>query len=1322
MKHLLLFVIGFGVLVIFNPVYSQNEVAHPSKVSTAIYFDELPSLKDLPPVDDQYYIDNFGKSVAEGLENEHEEETDYSNWKNEGPDPVWQKKNGWIQNNSKSLIQNFAGQSSPYLPSDCNGTVGPNHFMQTVNTTYAIYNKTGAQVVAPTAMNTLFSGVTGASNNDGDPLILYDEQAQKWVAVEFSISGSPDYMLVAVSQTNDPTGSWWRWSFVMNGMPDYEKMGIWHDGYYMGTNNGSTSGTGDDVYVFERNVMITGGASPQLVQFHNPNRPFSSFHAIMPLDADGSSAPASSPGQFITINDNAWGGTDQIWIYECAINWTTTSSSTFTRTQQIAVPSFDSQFNSWGTGDIAQLGTTQLLDAQPYVLMVRGQYKNWGTTQSIVCLHTVDVDGTNHAGERWYELEKTSQTDLTWSIRQSGTYAPDTHSRWMGSIAINDNHEIAIGYSISSSSMSPNIRYCGQSAFANSVASGIMDIAESANMVSSPQSQGTGSYRNRWGDYSLMTIDPIDGTTFWFTNEYYSSGKKTRIMSFTLNAPVLTADFSATPTNVNVGNTATFTDASFSPNTLNSWSWSFPGGTPSTAVGQGPHIITYSSTGTFDASLTVTDVASGSNSLTKTNYIHVFDCTISAFPWTEGFENGGNIPNCWSNEFVSGTQNWAYQAGGYSSHPSGAHTGSYNAYLFNPAFSSNVTKLVTPQLRLAPFSSATLTFWHTQAYWPNDQDELRVYYKTSSAGAWNLLATYTNNIAAWTLETINIPALSNDYYIAFEGTAKYGYGVCVDDVSVSVGPELAILWIGTSSDWNTGNNWSGGNVPTATDDITVPAAPSGGNFPETNSGSGAVCKNITIESGAHVFIPSNNSLTVSGTLTNNSGNTGLIVKSDATGTGSLIHTTTNVNCTVERYLTDGRWHFIGMPVSNAFAGVFHLPSGHSSIYLRTHITSTNSWDNFIVPVTTPLQLGRGYEVWVGTPSGFSQPETVEFPGLLNTGNYTTGSGNFYGLQYTSGHGLNLISNPYPSALQANIGSWSKTNIDNSIWTWSDAAGNYVYWNGTENPVGSGWGTLTGGVIPAMQGFFVLANNSNPSLTIPQADRIHSSQAYYKNSNSGIPNTLRLDVTGNNYHDAIFVSFKPEATENYDELYDVKKLFGLPDAPQLYSMIPGEQLSINALPELNGYQLVQLGFECESNGDFTIEASELESFTDYVPVYLEDTKEGVLQKLNDLPQYDFTYNTGDEIGRFLLHFEMITGLNEIGADHIHIYSNKNRVYIQSDKLLEGEVSVFDMLGQKIFSQEAKGENLVQFIINKGTGYYLVKVQTSEGVLTGKVFIK
>ncbi len=510
----LIFMVG-----ITSVMYSQkvNPTIKPTTIKTAVYHDVIVSLKDLPPGTHERDRDERD----DGLRGRNYPYSKTALPK--GNDPVWQNKQGKLKNNKAPLL-NISGQDSPYFPSDCNGAVGPNHFMQTVNCSYSIYDKTGTQVVPPTDMNTLFSGVTGSSYNDGDPIILYDEHAGRWLAAEFSISGSNDYMLVALSQTDDPTGSWDRWSFDVDDMPDYMKFGVWRDGYYMGTNTYN----GDNIYVFDRDEMLAGGSSPTMIGFEagslQPH--LGNFHCIQPLDNDFTLADSGDPGMFITINDDAWnGGSDQLWIYELDADWSTPSNSTFTRIQQLNTAAFDSEFNAWGVGDIEQPGTSQKVDGIPMILMYRAQYINWGSSETIICSHTVDVDGSNHAGIRWYELERSSGS---WSIRQQGTYAPDAHSRWMGSIAMNTNHEIALGYSISSSTEYPGIRYVGQSAAANNSATGSFDIAE--EIIHTGTSSQT-SY-NRWGDYSMMSVDPIDETTFWYTTEYYNSGKKTKIAAF----------------------------------------------------------------------------------------------------------------------------------------------------------------------------------------------------------------------------------------------------------------------------------------------------------------------------------------------------------------------------------------------------------------------------------------------------------------------------------------------------------------------------------------------------------------------------------------------------------------------------------------------------------------------------------------------------------------------------------------------------------------------------------------------------------------------
>ncbi|MEI6888659.1 MAG: T9SS type A sorting domain-containing protein [Bacteroidota bacterium] len=543
------------ILLLARGVYAQNQSSssaikpdqnsftptipvHPTIVGTGTFLGETRPLRDLPALTADEFnalkLKNSKRTI-----NEEKSERTYPFAETalpKGEDGAWQKNMG-TQKLFRSPLKNFEGQESGSRPSDDNGTVGKNHYMQTMNDTYAIYDKTGTLVAGPTDMNLLFGNKPGANRNDGDPVILYDEQADRWLATEFSVpkDGTPNYILMAVSSTNDPTGTWYPYSFKADIMPDYPKFGVWQDGYYMGDNNNSG---GRDTYVYERSKMLVGDSIPKFFGIKNPYRPGGSggFRVVPPVDNDGPFAPAGSPGIYIAINDDASSGTkDQIWIYELAVNWTDTAASTFNRVQQLDVTPFNSNFGSnWE--DIRQKGTTQKVDAVPTIIMNVPQYRNFGSYQTIVCCHTVNIDQKGQAGIRWYELRKTGSD---WSIRQEGTYAPDTNSRWMGSIMLNGSNTIGLGYSISSDGEYPGIRYCGQSATAYLAGNSILDIAEDTIWVGTT-SQSGGSSPERWGDYTSLSVDPSDDQTFWYTNQYATGAgtPKTRIASFKIIDPL----------------------------------------------------------------------------------------------------------------------------------------------------------------------------------------------------------------------------------------------------------------------------------------------------------------------------------------------------------------------------------------------------------------------------------------------------------------------------------------------------------------------------------------------------------------------------------------------------------------------------------------------------------------------------------------------------------------------------------------------------------------------------------------------------------------
>jgi hypothetical protein len=519
-------------LVVIVPFFyghasAQDQPVHPNKIKNGTYLGLSLPLRDLPKI-----------TMAEIKEMElRYKENPLNEWpaptypfkataQPQGNDPIWQAAMGNMSNLAATVI-NFAGQSGNADPLDPNGVVGPNHYMQTINSVYAIYNKTGTLLAGPTDLNLLFGNLLGTNCNDGDPIMLYDEQANRYLCAEFSLCNPNDRMLIAISQTNDPTGSWHRYSFDVDDVPDYMKFGIWRDAYYMGTNTHAVGS--DDIYAFDRSQMLNGN-NAQMVSFDNPWRPatYQGVQCALPVDNDGEFAPIGTPGNFLILNNDAIaGGTDQLWIFEMAVDCITPANSTFNRVQQLNVPAFDSDFGSnWD--NIAQYGTAQELLSVSDLIMNVPQFRNFSGQQSIVLCHTVDVNNTDRAGMRWYELLRTSGS---WSIRQSGTYSPDANSRWMGSIHMNGHKEIGLAYSISSSSMYPGIRYCGQDAIEYAKASGAMNVAE-ATIQTGAYSKTWG---NRWGDYSSLFVDPVDDRTFWYTQMFEGAvTQETRIAAFTI--------------------------------------------------------------------------------------------------------------------------------------------------------------------------------------------------------------------------------------------------------------------------------------------------------------------------------------------------------------------------------------------------------------------------------------------------------------------------------------------------------------------------------------------------------------------------------------------------------------------------------------------------------------------------------------------------------------------------------------------------------------------------------------------------------------------
>lgn len=601
MKKQLLVLIVFTIAILNNGI-SQNQVTGPIKVSKAVGFNvskELRDMKPIPPGQRQRTWKNKLVPNKFGIEDELKNMAPLN-----GPDQALQNTNG--SRDMGSILQNFPGNDNQYgvAPPDTDGDVGLNHFFQMVNQGFSIWDKEGNLLYGPVDNITLWDDFIGpwSSTNDGDPVIMYDEYADRWIATQFSLpygSGTgPYYELVAVSQTGDPLGAWNRYAFQFSAMPDYPKFGVWPDGYYMSTHrfsNGSWAGAG--MTVMDREAMLAGSPDATMIEFTVG----SNYYGVLAADADGATPPpAGSPNYLLDVGEN------QLRLWECSVDWDNTANSSLSSLGSLTTLPFSNNGLS-----ISQPGTGQKLDALANMTMYRLQYRNFNDYQVMLANHTVNGGG-GKAGIRWYELRNYGSG---WSIYQQGTFSPaDGQNRWMGSIAMNQNGDIALGYSVSSTTTYPSIRVAGQSAGAP-LGLGVFDIEETSILEGTNSQTGV----NRWGDYSCMTVDPSDAQSFWYTTEYSNGGWNwaTQIASFGfVQVPV--ADFISDEIIIPVGETVNFTDKT--TGIPSEWTWTFEGGTPATSSDQNPQDILYDTEGTFAVTLTSTNYL-GTDTVIKEAYI-----------------------------------------------------------------------------------------------------------------------------------------------------------------------------------------------------------------------------------------------------------------------------------------------------------------------------------------------------------------------------------------------------------------------------------------------------------------------------------------------------------------------------------------------------------------------------------------------------------------------------------------------------------------------------------------------------------------------------
>ncbi len=414
---------------------------------------------------------------------------------------------------------NKLGQSSP---ADVSGAVGINHYVQMVNLAFAVFDKQGSMLAGPFDTNSLWQGFGGdcEENNNGDAIVLYDQQADRFLLSQFAINGAQS-VCFAISTSPDPLGTYYLYELMTQRHPDYFKLGVWPDtqnnAYFMGTNSGEPNGY--DVYAIDRLSLLSG----------LPARPAQFFQGyanfLLPADSDGSLIPSAGlGGLFYTMIDAGESYfsdppplVDSIDLYEFKVNWDVPSQSSFNLIKSFQPPEI-AEFNwtvcgLFSRSCLPQLGTTTKIDSGSWWPMQRFVYRNFGNHESLLGSWTIDIlaDG-DHAAPRWFEMRRSGSGQ--WYMHQQGSYAPDDSHRWMSSIAINGQGDIGMVYNIlgGTDTVNPGIRFTSRR-----VNEPLGQMRNEATLI---EATGVQTSTFRWGDYSSMNVDPVDDCRFWMSAQY----------------------------------------------------------------------------------------------------------------------------------------------------------------------------------------------------------------------------------------------------------------------------------------------------------------------------------------------------------------------------------------------------------------------------------------------------------------------------------------------------------------------------------------------------------------------------------------------------------------------------------------------------------------------------------------------------------------------------------------------------------------------------------------------------------------------------------
>ena len=549
-----LFTLLFTVVVCYEMAFGQQR---PTSIITGTLVHKSPKISDIPVPEKPKAKETDGREFGENDKANKKARFSINNPSAKSGDASVQStaaKPGGI-NPVLPLITTFDGvvsadnvtlYGSTFAPPDPVMSVGPNHVVMMANSAHKIYNKAGTLLTGPLK----FSAIAPGAGDDGDPIALYDQVADRWLLLQFDLPAGNEALIFCISQTSDPTGAYNVYRFPTPGVfPDYPHIGIWNNSYIITTHEFNQAGNaylGQGYYAVDRNKMVDGTPTTTLIRFQD-----TAEGGYLPVSFEGSKTPeSSSQPLFITFDADELGGADQLKLRTLTPNFVTPESSTLSAATLLPTSAFDGR-SPVARSAIEQSGTADGLDAIADRMMSRIIYRRFDNSESLVMNYAVNVSGVNptnaatyQAAMRWYELSRPTPAS-PWIINQQSTYAPTGtgngatgDNRWMGCTGIDQRGNIAMGYSKSSSTTFPSIYY------AERKKSDALNTLSADQLFHASTGSQTGS-SNRWGDYTAMATDPSDEETLWYTDEYYSAtgafNFKTRIGSFKINDPLTTA-------------------------------------------------------------------------------------------------------------------------------------------------------------------------------------------------------------------------------------------------------------------------------------------------------------------------------------------------------------------------------------------------------------------------------------------------------------------------------------------------------------------------------------------------------------------------------------------------------------------------------------------------------------------------------------------------------------------------------------------------------------------------------------------------------------